>query len=77
MRSNEGRLSRSAPYTDLDLAYKLTQAFVSMLADHRDTDLDSWLAQAEQSGMRSPQKLCYWHPTRLRRCACRVRFFAV
>jgi transposase len=25
---------------------------VSMLADHRDTDLESWLAQAELSGIR-------------------------
>ncbi len=41
-----------AAHADLDLAYELTQAFVSMLADHRDTDLDSWLAQAEQSGLR-------------------------
>ena len=41
-----------AAHTDLDLAYNLTQAFVSMLADHRDMDLESWLAQAEQSGIR-------------------------
>lgn len=41
-----------AAHADLDLAYSLTQAFVSMLADHRDTDLESWLAQAEQSGIR-------------------------
>ena len=39
-------------HADLDRAYDLTQAFVSMLADHRDTDLDNWLAQAEQSGIR-------------------------
>ena len=41
-----------AAHADLDLAYDLTQAFVLMLAEHRDTDLDSWLAQAEQSGLR-------------------------
>jgi transposase len=41
-----------AAHTDLDRAYELTQAFISMLADHRDTDLESWLAQAEQSGIR-------------------------
>ncbi len=41
-----------AAHADLDRAYELTQAFVSMLADHRDTDLDTWLAQAEQSGIR-------------------------
>jgi transposase len=45
-------------HADLDTAYELTQAFVSMLADHRDTDLESWLAQAELSGIRSPQELC-------------------
>jgi transposase len=41
-----------AAHADLDLAYDLAQAFVSMLADHRDTDLENWLAQAEQSGIR-------------------------
>jgi len=41
-----------AAHADLDRAYDLTQAFVSTLADHRDTDLQSWLAQAEQSGIR-------------------------
>ena len=39
-------------HRDLDLAYELTQAFVSMLAEHQDTDLDNWLAQAEQCGIR-------------------------
>ena len=37
---------------DLDIAYDLAQAFVSMLAEHRDTNLDEWLAQAEHSGIR-------------------------
>src|SRR5947209_1698138 len=41
-----------AAHDDLDITYELTQAFVSMLAEHRDTDLDRWLAQAEQSGIR-------------------------
>ncbi len=41
-----------AAHGDLDLAYDLTQAFVSMLAEHRDTDLERWLAQAKQSGIR-------------------------
>jgi len=41
-----------AAHGDLDIAYDLTQAFVSMLAEHRDTELDSWLAQAERSGIR-------------------------
>ena len=37
---------------DLDIAYDLAQAFVSMLAEQRDTNLDEWLAQAEHSGIR-------------------------
>jgi transposase len=41
-----------AAHGDLDIAYDLTQTFVSMLAEHRDTDLDQWLAQAEHSGIR-------------------------
>lgn len=41
-----------AVHGDLDIAYDLTQAFFSMLAEHRDTDLDRWLAQAEHSGIR-------------------------
>jgi transposase len=41
-----------ATHGDLDIAYDLTQAFVSMLAEHRDTELDRWLAQAERSGIR-------------------------
>jgi transposase len=63
-----------AAHGDLDLAYELTQAFVSMLAEHRDTDLESWLAQAEQSGIRSPQELCHWHSARLCRRARHVHF---
>ena len=41
-----------AAHDDLDLAYELTQAFVSMLAEHQDTALDNWLAQAEHSGIK-------------------------
>ena len=41
-----------AAHGDLDLAYDLTQAFVSMLAEHQDTELDRWLAQAQRSGIR-------------------------
>jgi Transposase len=41
-----------AAHCDLDTAYQLSQAFVSMLAEHRDQDLDGWLIQAKQSGMR-------------------------
>ena len=41
-----------AAHGDLDTAYHLSQAFVSMLAEHRDQDLDEWLMQARQSGIR-------------------------
>ena len=41
-----------AAHGDLDSAYALTQAFVSMLAEHRDRDLDSWLARAKHSGIK-------------------------
>jgi transposase len=40
-----------AGHTDLDTAYQISQAFVSMLAERRDKDLDGWLVQAEQSGI--------------------------
>jgi hypothetical protein len=36
---------------DLDAAYELSQAFVSMLAERRGADLDAWLVQAEHSGL--------------------------
>ena len=39
-------------HADLYIAYELTQAFVLMLDEHRDTALDSWLAQAEHSGIK-------------------------
>ena len=41
-----------AAHHDLDSAYQLSQAFVSMLAEHRAQDLDGWLIQARQSGIR-------------------------
>ena len=41
-----------AAHRDLDTAYQLTQTFVSLLAEHRDRDLDGWLAQAQRSGIR-------------------------
>jgi transposase len=41
-----------AAHTDLDLAYGLTQEFVCMLAEHRDIDLDAWLARAKHSGIK-------------------------
>src|SRR6266481_3102577 len=41
-----------AAHGDLDSAYSLTQEFVSMLAEHRDMDLDGWLARAKHSGIK-------------------------
>jgi transposase len=41
-----------AAHGDLDRAYALTQEFVSMLAEHRDLDLDKWLARAKHSGIK-------------------------
>ncbi len=41
-----------AAHGDLDMAYALTQEFVSMLAEHRDRDLDGWLARAKHSGIK-------------------------
>lgn len=46
-------------HPDLDLAYQLTQQFVSMLAEHRDTDLDQWLAQAKRSGIREIESFAH------------------
>src|SRR6266567_3826832 len=41
-----------AAHPDLETAYQLSQAFVSMLAEQRAQDLDDWLLQAKQSGIR-------------------------
>lgn len=41
---------RSA-YPDLETAYQLSQAFVSMLAERRAQNLDDWLLQTKQSGI--------------------------
>ncbi len=41
-----------AAHGDLDSAYALTQEFVCMLAEHRDMDLDGWLARAKHSGIK-------------------------
>jgi transposase len=41
-----------AAHHDLDLAYYISQAFVSTLAEHRAQDLNDWLLQAKQSGIR-------------------------
>ena len=41
-----------AAHPDLDIAYQLSQTFVLMLTEHRAQDLDDWLIQAKQSGIR-------------------------
>lgn len=41
-----------AAHPDLEMVYHLSQAFVLMLAEHRDQDLDNWLFLAKQSGIR-------------------------
>ena len=41
-----------AAHPDLENAYQLSQAFVSMLAEHRGEALDDWRLQAKQSGIR-------------------------
>jgi transposase len=38
-------------HRDLDTAYQLGQAFVSMLSERRGNDLDEWLIQAQHSGI--------------------------
>ncbi len=38
-------------HPDLETAYRLSQGFVSMLAERRDQDLDGWLVQADRSGI--------------------------
>lgn len=40
-----------AAHPDLDAAYQLSQAFVSMLAERRACDLEEWLKQTEHCGV--------------------------
>src|SRR5712692_114948 len=64
-----------AAHGDLDIAYDLTQTFVSMLAEHRDTDLDGWMACTSRTQRHSrTQELRSWHPARLRRRARHFHF---
>jgi transposase len=44
-------------HLDLETAYQLGQAFVMMLAEHRGTDLDAWLIQAECSNLPEFKKM--------------------
>jgi transposase len=44
-------------YCDLETAYQLGQGFVMMLEERRDADLDTWLIQAEHSGLPEFKKM--------------------
>ena len=44
-------------HPDLEMAYQLGQGFVMMLAERRGGDLDSWLTQAEHSGLPEFRKM--------------------
>ena len=55
-----------AAHPDLETAYHLSQAFVSMLAEHRARDLDDWLLQAKQSTIREFKSFAEAHSPRLR-----------
>ena len=46
-----------AAHPDLERAYQLSQDFVIMLAERREGDLDSWLTQAEHSGLPEFKKM--------------------
>jgi len=46
-----------AAHPDLEKAYQLGQEFVMMLAEHRAADLESWLTQAEHSGLPEFKKM--------------------
>jgi transposase len=63
-----------ATHRDLDSAYQLSQAFVTMLAEHRDQDLDGWLIKAKQSGIRELKSFAEAYSSRLRGGARRFHF---
>ncbi|MDQ6660639.1 MAG: transposase, partial [Chloroflexota bacterium] len=46
-----------AGHPDLERAYQLSQEFVMMLAERREADLDTWLSQAEHSGLPEFKKM--------------------
>jgi transposase len=46
-----------AGHPDLETAYQLSQDFVMMLAERREADLDTWLTQAERSGLPEFKKM--------------------
>jgi transposase len=48
-----GQIERiRAAHADLETAYQLTQTFVTMLAEQRETGLDDWLTQADHCGIK-------------------------
>jgi transposase len=47
--STSNRFEQDTP--PLEKAYHLSQEFVLMLAERREADLDTWLTQAERSGL--------------------------
>jgi transposase len=48
-----------AAHPDLEKAYQLSQEFVMMLAERREEDLDSWLTQAQRSGLPEFKKMAH------------------
>jgi hypothetical protein len=46
-----------AGHPDLERAYQLSQEFVMMRASRREADLDTWLTQAERSGLPEFKKM--------------------
>jgi transposase len=48
-----------AAHPDLETAYQLSQEFVMMLAERREEDLDSWLTQAQRSGLPEFKKMAH------------------
>jgi transposase len=46
-----------AAHPDLERAYQLSQEFVMMLSERREADLDTWLTQAEHSGLPEFKKM--------------------
>jgi transposase len=59
-------------HPDLETAYQLSQEFVMMLASRREADLDSWLTQAEHSGLPEFKKMA--HGIRLDYAAVKAAF---
>jgi transposase len=48
-----------AAHPDLERAYQLSQEFVMMLSERREADLDTWLTQAEHSGLPEFKKMAH------------------